>query len=513
MDANSKKSKKNHPQVILKWSDKVIDKLQETHRELTGRHTIPFDTSGHLKGMHLRYNAKTRSKTFVVLGKLKDKGKTFTHTCGQFQLGSTGTPEISQYMTELVTKHKDRNGQWLTNPNAENVTKKLIEEDQKKTIRECIIEVAKQGFPRIKLDGSIDPKSQQQYSQNLFGKNKRRGYLSFKEDEHGCGYIELKDGMTYDLLFKKFPPYKHCDSKTDRSLYDSQLGALEISQLTPKITQNWCNSGKTYGARLNRLKAIQYLYRASNKLNLLSNEDILDPTRVNYGGVQLTNTKKKVSNNHRYNNMKFNKDQLGRLLDGAMTLRDDYPFSAEAVMFMLYSSRRQEETLKIDTDMLYKHFDQPDPEVITLSENITKSRTQEIVVITDGIKKVLDSLEYQRNKPKFRKYKFIKWLFPKANLNPLKCGDVEFCKSHSARYKNIEAFWKALKKLTGIDGQKKLFRKSLSTIGTKKFGADRTIQMTGHKDVRTLNKYYNKPDIDDVKETAQEFAKVYDFKK
>ena len=59
---------------------------------------------------------------------------------------------------------------------------------------------------------------------------------------------------------------------TKRSLYDSQLGALDIDKLTPKIVQNYCNKGKTYGARVNTLKAFQYLWRASNKLNLLGDE-------------------------------------------------------------------------------------------------------------------------------------------------------------------------------------------------------------------------------------------------
>ncbi len=83
-----------------------------------------------------------------------------------------------------------------------------------------------------------------------------------------------------------------------------------------------------------------------------------------------------------------------------------------------------------------------------------------------------------------------------------------------ARTKNLESVWKKIVKQKGIDGQKKLFRKSLSTIGTNTLGSThKTIAITGHKTPATLDKFYYKSDIDDHIKYADEVAKVYSFKK
>jgi hypothetical protein len=240
------------------------------------------------------------------------------------------------------------------------------------------------------------------------GYNKRREYLKFTEDDEGCGGLELTHGMTWSRLFKKYPAYKGCTEDDKRSLYDSQLGALDIDKLTPKIVQNYCNKGKTYGARVNTLKAFQYLWRASNKLNLLGDNDVLDPTRKQYGGVTITKSKKILFKGHRYTNMKFKENQLERLIEGCYQLRDKHPFQIEAIMFMLYTFRRQIETTKIDYSCVGRYGDQPRKNVITMPFNITKSGVEEYVVITDRVQEVLDSLHYQRSKEQYKKYKHIK---------------------------------------------------------------------------------------------------------
>ena len=127
---------------------------------------------------------------------------------------------------------------------------------------------------------------------------------------------------------------------------------------------------------------------------------------------------------------------------------------------------------------------------------------------------MLDSLSYQRAKPEYQKYKFIKWLFPRSRIASHKCGDIDFCLSDDARTKNLESVWKKIVKKTGVDGQKKLFRKSLSTIAADTLGStDKAIAITGHKQSSTLENYYYKSDIDDHIKYADDVAKVYSFKK
>ena len=83
--------------------------------------------------------------------------------------------------------------------------------------------------------------------------------------------------------------------------------------------------------------------------------------------------------------MKFKEDQLEKIQKAAKEIRDEHPFQTEAVLFILYSSRRQEESLKLTLDDLYKHNGKPHDRVITLPANITKSREEEYAIITDGI--------------------------------------------------------------------------------------------------------------------------------
>jgi hypothetical protein len=512
METKAKKTSKVTQELPkLKWDDKAIDKLEITHSHLKGRRDIPFATTGSLKGAHIRWNRKTNSKTFIIFGKFR--GKTFNHKCGEYLKGSYGTFEANKYINQLVELHKDRRG-WKSNPNAENVDEDIIKASQQLTIRECIVRVSEAGYPRILVDGSIALQSIRDYSRLLMGYNKRREYLKFTEDDEGCGGLELTHGMTWSRLFKKYPAYKGCTEDDKRSLYDSQLGALDIDKLTPKIVQNYCNKGKTYGARVNTLKAFQYLWRASNKLNLLGDNDVLDPTRKQYGGVTITKSKKILFKGHRYTNMKFKENQLERLIEGCYQLRDKHPFQIEAIMFMLYTFRRQIETTKIDYSCVGRYGDQPRKNVITMPFNITKSRVEEYVVITDRVQEVLDSLHYQRSKEQYKKYKHIKWLFPNPHISTLNCGDVEFCQSDKARCKYLETAWKKLTELTGIDGQKKLFRKSGATISKRKLGSTgKARALTGHQQDATLDRFYDKTDIDETIEYAQEVAKVYQFKK
>jgi hypothetical protein len=122
-------------------------------------------------------------------------------------------------------------------------------------------------------------------------------------------------------------------------------------------------------------------------------------------------------------------------------------------------------------------------------------------------------LQEHRAKPEFAKLKFVPWLFPNPHFALEKYGDVEFCRSEKTRYHYLSDVWKLIEKDTGIQGAQKLFRKSIATIGAKMFGPSRATQITGHKDTRTLEKYYNKPSLEDTISTANELGKVYQFKK
>ena len=212
--------------------------------------------------------------------------------------------------------------------------------------------------------------------------------------------------------------------------------------------------------------------------------------------------------------MSFTVPQLEKIINSAWKMKDEKPFKAEAILFIAYSGRRAEEVKKIKIENLYNHFGEPNNQVITLPTEIVKSRKEpEIVIINENIKKVLNSCEEHRAKPEFAKLKFVPWLFPNPHFALEKYGDVEFCRSEKTRYHYLSDVWKLIEKDTGIQGAQKLFRKSIATIGAKTFGPLKATQITGHKDVRTLEKYYYKESLEDTITTANELGKIYQFKK
>ena len=192
MDVVSKKTKK--VALELPWRARSIENLEKNFRHLKGNIKFKLETSGRLKGLHLRWNTKTGVKSFVLIGKFQNK--TFTHSCGIYS-SSTSLHEIENYVSTLCDKYKDRYGKWSKNPNKENVTKKDLENLQQYTIRQVIELIAKEGFPKQKYDNPIDIKSIQQYSQIFFGWNERRKYLSFKMDN--------QQNATLTIAFNPFP--------------------------------------------------------------------------------------------------------------------------------------------------------------------------------------------------------------------------------------------------------------------------------------------------------------------
>ena len=159
MDVVSKKTKK--VALELPWRARSIENLKKNFRHLKGNIKFKLETSGRLKGLHLRWNTKTGVKSFVLIGKFQNK--TFTHSCGIYS-SPTSLHEIENYVSTLCDKYKDRYGRWSKNPNKENVTKKDLESLQQYTIRQVIELIAEEGFPKQKYDNPIDIKSIQQYS-------------------------------------------------------------------------------------------------------------------------------------------------------------------------------------------------------------------------------------------------------------------------------------------------------------------------------------------------------------
>ena len=191
-----------------------------------------------------------------------------------------------------------------------------------------------------------------------------------------------------------------------------------------------------------------------------------------------------------------------------MKRRDKYPFQAEALLFLMFTGRRTEETLKIkwsDVDL--------ENRVITLRRGITKARKEEFVDITDPLSLVLASLKKHRE-GKYDKYRFIDWLFPTLRTNTQRLYDNQYVRSHSTRMKTLRGCWEDLVQETGIMGSPKMFRKTFSSIAKLTLGTtSKARALTGHEQDATLDVHYDKTSRETAKEYATEVAKKFDFVK
>jgi len=190
-----------------------------------------------------------------------------------------------------------------------------------------------------------------------------------------------------------------------------------------------------------------------------------------------------------------------------MERRDQYPFQAEALLFLQFTGRRVPETLKTKPGAINKERG-----VIILNYGTTKGRKEEFVDITPPIKLVLDSLEYQLKKPEFQKYRFVDWLFPTTRINSERLHEDSYVRSEATRLKSLRGCWDNVIKETGIIGSPKMFRKTFSSIAKLTLGtSSKARALTGHEQDSTLDVHYDKTSRETAKEYAHQVAEVFNF--
>ena len=210
----------------------------------------------------------------------------------------------------------------------------------------------------------------------------------------------------------------------------------------------------------------------------------------------------------KYVNERFTKEQIQTIYSTLLTLRTKYPFTAEALMFMMLTGRRETETLKIEKEMIKENEG-----IIVLPRGITKSRKEEIIDITPPLAVVLDSVS-MHTKGKYAPFQFSGWLFPSPRVNKLKLHNDKYIRSHATRLKSVRPCWEALVRATGIFGSPKMFRKTFSSFAKLTLGTtSKARTLTGHEQDSTLDIYYDKTPREEVKKYANDVAKIFDFVK
>ena len=518
----------------LKFTDFAINNYQSSYHKLDKdgniigirNHTItPFDVTknSYLKGIKLRQARKSNNKFFVLQFWYQSKADYIT--IGQFVPDKFGVRQCEDKVFEIYKAHTNDKGLWIKDPRStiqqeeSKIKEDNIRDQETLTINQVIERLCKANFPSARSDRRLSATSIRDHIKFLIGYNWRSQHLVYSEDHTGSGVIAFthhekkrtKRPEDWDDLFKKFPAghgiikAPHYLNKNDeRSVYDSAIGQTKIDELTTRKLKIFFNSTEKSWGQQDKLKeAFRTLWAFANTRDLFS-KDIPD-NPVNK--LRLIKPTLKQSPGTRYNNQRFTDDELKTIYTTLINLADKYPFQSEALLFMLVTGRRAEETLKIRRSHITK-----DKTRIILPAGITKARKEEIIYITDPISVVLDMLD-KKLETTYQKYRFVDWLFPTTRINSKKLHSDKYVRSDQCRTRELRGCWKALKDLTNINGAPKMLRKTYSSIAKLTLGtSSKAIQLTGHNQESTLETYYDKHTPEQVREYAEQVSKVLKFK-
>jgi integrase len=520
-----------HLRDTIPYTNGAIDELKFTGKlKPRFRKVIHFkSTDGSVtRGLSLRWIPSTNKKTFQLRYKFINKD----HTIDLGDYSKTfGTLEVQELLVGLFRKHKDKNGKWITNPKIEIMSQEELQEKDQPTIRRVIELICKKGFSRKNINGFLSSDSLINHTRYLIGYNKRKNHIRYIDDEKGWGKILFKDDSlikNWDQLFKEYPPGVGVkDPKGHFSLYDSDLGALKIKDLTPGLVENYINinnATRGYGAKESILESLSCLWNfARSELLCFGANPPLNPCRKEHGGVRI---KRDEENNYRgkqYNNLVFSLDQLEKTVEALKSLRNKYPFIAEALLFLVYTGVRIQEALKVRYDMILN--DNDGDLVIRMKRHILKGRgsanqEDEDFLVTPPIQEVLDMVKEQLNKPEHTSYKLLNtfiFLSPRLSIekliNPVFYPGYKDSQDCRLKETGLVNCWNEVKKITGINGAIKTLRKTYITTSVRVAGLTGSKSVTKHKHTTTTDRHYNKSTAVEAKEYAREVAKVLQFRK
>ena len=524
----------------LKFTDYAINKHQSTFTDGQKSVATKIINSG-IKGLKINQSKLSKRKEFVQ--NFWFNGTSYWWTVGEFRLGVYGVDECRKEVNEIMKTHTNSEGLWIKNPKVtrkhknERVKKAEILNRQMKTINECIEELCKANFPKIRKEGTITGNSMRTLALHLIGYNKRTQHLVYDDDEFGNGFITFKACRKYntikpeswDDLFKKFPPGHGCIKEIngkeikDRSLYDSDLGKMLVEELTPAIVRNYLErSTKGWATKRAMIDAFQILWANSKKY--MGDDKPLNPTTREALEVKKFDVSK--GKNSEYNRRKFTPKKLERIWVSLEKISNmgKHTFQSEALMLMLVSGVRQTECLKITKAMVFRKGNKENTldmvNIILLPGKMTKSREERFITITPPVAFILDRLDEIYKRPNFQKYKFIKWLFPTNKSTPKTWrgpdGELstEIMNSRKTRLTDLRECWETMTDDVGITGVPRMLRKSYASIAVIRLKTSaKAKNLTGHVRASTLDIHYDVHNQDQIKEYANEVSEVLNFHK
>jgi len=525
MEQISKRKKIIHPLYIIQYNDKAIADLK-WNKKTEVRQRVKVNFKNGPRGISIRWTPKTNKKVFQLIFIFRKK--TYVHDCGEYIPGSFTCNDLDKYLIKLNDKHRDevkKDGSFKTNPNVSVITKKQLRRSQLKTVRQVIELICKENFPRKNIKGKLSAYSQKDHTRFLIGYNKRREHITFQDDEMGWGQILFKDTSTikdWKTLFKTYPAETGCYEDDEKSVYDSYLGSVIIDDLLPGNIEIYLNEiTRSYGQKENIRRALACLWGYARKKNFMGPNPPLNPTRREEGGITIEKEEESLWLGSKYNEMSYDVEELEEINKALISLRDKYPFQSECVRMLIYTGMRIEECKKITKEMLTTDINS-NP-IILMKRYITKGRTvqkqKDIPYdITEPVQEVLDSLKYQLEKPEFKAYHFVHWLFPTKRISLEKLSDPDrfpkYARSNDCRTKTLDDCWYAVKKITHLEGSLKTLRKSFINITNETLGgAHKGKHISKHKNEFTNSGTYDKANRKKTTTMARRVGEVLMFKR
>ena len=523
-------TKVEHRLYKIQYNDEAIEGLKY-NKKLEARQRIKVHFKNGPRGITLRWTPKTNKKVFQLIFKFRKKS--YVHDCGEYTPEVYTCNKLDEYLVALNKKHRNKDGSFKSNPNNPTISHNELKYSQLKKIKHCIEDLCKDNFPRANIEGNLSSLSTRDHTRFLIGYNKRREHITFEDDEKGWGQIKFKEFLKvrpkvinpikdWDTLFKTYPSGTGCDDGDEVSIYDSNLADILIDDLIPGNIEIFLNSiPRSYGQKENIRKALACMWTYAREKGFMGPNPPVNPTRKEKGGIKIKKSEVSKFKGSIYNDMSFSVEELHTIEDSLIKLRDQYPFQSECLRLLLNTGMRKEEGMKLERSHITK--DEYGDQIILMKRTITKGRTNQkqtdiVYDITENIVPIFESLEYQLNKPEYKSFRFVPWLFPSTMISINKLADPkkfpDYAKKHSCRVKTLDDCWEAVRDMTGLTGAIKTLRKAFTNATNETLGgAHRGKHITKHITELTPVRSYDKASVMNRKKMAKQGGQVLMFKR
>jgi integrase len=541
--------------TLITFRDSTIEKITKANTDFNLKRfrLFKFDVpkGSSLKGLTLRVSKDTGAKYFIL-------SFWFNNRSDYYPLGKfpqIRCKDVERLCLELAETHQDSRGIWIKNPNQTRIDeKRLVEKpDTTKpkgyTINEVIEaycgaelpgEQTERGFSKDRKEGYRRAKSCRNWFRYMAGYNHRNTLVKFYDDDQGYGYpkflpnfhLRVAKPTSMRDLFRKYPPGRGMlkdrvyynrrkkqnytiPASTNYSIYDSDIGKSLISELTPGDIEAWIRDKSSWEIKIDYIKCFVSLWIFARKRGWLGTKPGECP--FDNGQVYVKKEKRK-SDPYKHIAMESG-GEFELFWKCSEELAPQFPFKAELHQFMILTAMRKTESLRMKKE--YIDFNKGK---IFIPKEISKTGYQdEELPITPELEILLRNILDYENDPRFQdfyKMRDFPWLFATRKWKADRYFNKEFKLSPDARLGGDENYIPQLRILmrekSGDPQLKyapKILRKSYTTLSQQIHGgrSEITKEMTRHASVDTLNKHYNKPNIETKREYAGKVAEVFHF--